>query len=166
MSLEEHHKFILDTMDRQSAIARKVVAELEAENVRLKAEIEKFKFTIEEERQISREDLSGLRKENAHLKAEVERLRDGVETMTYHASGVVTTTWVRAVEYDRLKAEVERLTKEDAKWHELCEKFADKVERLTEAGDAMQEQISKHLIYNHGLKVNNDWHYAKNGGKS
>jgi hypothetical protein len=45
----------------------------------------------------------------ASLKAEVERLRDGVETMTYHASGVVTTTWVRAVEYDRLKAEVNEL---------------------------------------------------------
>jgi predicted nuclease with TOPRIM domain len=54
-----------------------------------------------------------LEAENARLKAEVERLRDGVETMTYHASGVETTAWVRAVEYDRLKAEVGRLTKEN-----------------------------------------------------
>ena len=55
-------------------------------------------------------EIQKLREENAALKAEVERLRDGVETMTYHAPGVETTAWVRAVEYDRLKAEVERLT--------------------------------------------------------
>lgn len=48
-----------------------------------------------------------LAAENARLKAEVERLRDGVETMTYHAPGVETTAWVRAVEYDRLKADLE-----------------------------------------------------------
>ena len=42
MSLEEHHKFILDAMDRQNAIARKFVAELEAENARLKAEVERL----------------------------------------------------------------------------------------------------------------------------
>jgi cell division protein FtsB len=53
-----------------------------------------------------------LAAENARLKAEVERLRDGVETMTYHAPGVETTAWVRAVEYDRLKAEVAALRKE------------------------------------------------------
>ncbi len=42
MSIEEHHKFILDTMDRQNAIARKFVAELEAENARLKSEVERL----------------------------------------------------------------------------------------------------------------------------
>jgi hypothetical protein len=41
---------------------------------RLKAEVERFKFTLEEERQIAREDWAGLRHENARLKAEVERL--------------------------------------------------------------------------------------------
>jgi predicted RNase H-like nuclease (RuvC/YqgF family) len=56
-------------------------------------------------------EIEKLQIDNARLKAEVERLRDGVETMTWNASGVVTTQWVRAVEYDRLKAEVERLTK-------------------------------------------------------
>ena len=52
-----------------------------------------------------------LHSDYARLHSEVERLRAGVETMTYHAPGVETTQWVRAVEYDRLKAQVERLTK-------------------------------------------------------
>ena len=42
MSLQEHHKFILDAMDRQNAIARNFVAELEAENARLKDEVERL----------------------------------------------------------------------------------------------------------------------------
>lgn len=63
MSLEEHHKFILDAMDRQNAIARKFVAELEAENARLKAEC-----------QARQAENSVLAVECDSLKAEVERL--------------------------------------------------------------------------------------------
>jgi len=47
----------------------------------------------------------------AALKAENERLRAGVETMEYHAPGVATTKWVRAIEYDRLQAKNELLQK-------------------------------------------------------
>jgi hypothetical protein len=40
MSLEAHHRFILDTMQRNQDIARNIINELEAENARLKAEVE------------------------------------------------------------------------------------------------------------------------------
>ena len=53
------------------------------EVVRLKAEVEQFKFTLEEERQISRQDWAGLRCEHDRVKraleqaeAEVDRLND------------------------------------------------------------------------------------------
>jgi len=81
----------------------------------------------------------------ARLKSEVERLRDGVETMTYHASGVTTTAWVRAVEYDRLKAKVERLTKagdaiaygyQNGDWNER--KIANRVSAWEDAKEGKQ----------------------------
>ena len=42
MSLEEHHRFILETMARKDAITRNFVNNLEAENARLKAEVERL----------------------------------------------------------------------------------------------------------------------------
>jgi uncharacterized small protein (DUF1192 family) len=42
MSLEAHHQFILNTMQRHDDIARKLIQELEAENARLKAEVERL----------------------------------------------------------------------------------------------------------------------------
>ena len=42
MSLEEHHNFILQTMQRHDDIARKFIAELEAENASLKAKVERL----------------------------------------------------------------------------------------------------------------------------
>jgi hypothetical protein len=83
----------------------------------------------------------------ARLKAEVERLRDGVETMTWNASGVVTTQWVRAVEYDRLKAEVERLTK---------------------AGDALHAFLIDYIVESrissaYLNKLDDGWNAAKEG---
>jgi cell division protein FtsB len=43
MSLEAHHRFILDTMQRNQDIARNIINELEAENARLKAENERLR---------------------------------------------------------------------------------------------------------------------------
>ena len=80
----------------------------------LKAELDKYRKDVTN----SVDDLLDERK---RLKAEVERLRDGVETMTYHAPGVETTAWVRAVEYDRLKAQVERLAKAGDAMADNCE---------------------------------------------
>ena len=54
----------------------------------LKAEVEHFKFILEEERQIAREDWAGLRAENARLKAEVERLTADLNKMTKTPEGV------------------------------------------------------------------------------
>jgi hypothetical protein len=42
MSLEAHHRFILDTMQRNQDIARNIINELEAENARIKAEVERL----------------------------------------------------------------------------------------------------------------------------
>jgi len=44
MSLEEHHKFILETMERHNDVARKFIAELEAENAKLKKEADLWKL--------------------------------------------------------------------------------------------------------------------------
>jgi hypothetical protein len=55
----------------------------QAENARLKAEVEQFKFTLEEERQIAREDWAGLRHENARLKSEVERLTKAGDNLVF-----------------------------------------------------------------------------------
>ncbi len=73
MSLEEHHKFILDAMDRQNAIARNFVAELEAENARLKAEVIRLQQVRGYEHYLSAE-IGSMHQENVRLKAEVERL--------------------------------------------------------------------------------------------
>jgi hypothetical protein len=43
MSLEAHHRFILDTMQRNQDIARNIINELEAENARIKAEVERLR---------------------------------------------------------------------------------------------------------------------------
>jgi hypothetical protein len=113
------------------------------------------------------EEYKKLDLQNAKLKIEVERY----STLVGVVHSDLTT------ENARLKSEVERLTlhielDEVDRRNGLCcdakyrfEELEAQVERLTKAGDAMQEQVSKHLIYNHGLKVNNDWHYAKNGGQ-
>jgi hypothetical protein len=42
MSLQAHHRFILDTMQRNQDIARNIINELEAENACLKAEVERL----------------------------------------------------------------------------------------------------------------------------
>jgi len=43
MSLEAHHRFILDTLQRNQDTARNIINELEAENSRLKAEVERLR---------------------------------------------------------------------------------------------------------------------------
>jgi methylphosphotriester-DNA--protein-cysteine methyltransferase len=66
MSLEAHHRFILDTMQRNQDIARNIINELEAENARLKAEVER---------------LTDCKAGADRLKAEVERLRKAGDAM-------------------------------------------------------------------------------------
>jgi hypothetical protein len=77
-------------------VRRKLKAAMQ-ENARLKAEVERFKFTLEEERQIAREDWAGLRHENARLRSVAEDNKTECEATR--------------IENARLKEEVERLTK-------------------------------------------------------
>ena len=42
MSLEAHHRFILDTLQRNQDIAQNIINKLEAENASLKAEVERL----------------------------------------------------------------------------------------------------------------------------
>ena len=77
MSLEAHHRFILDTMQRNQDIARNIINELEAENARLKAEVEMLNgrvnyWKIEAECDHGRwlrtlEDLENLRKNDSRI---------------------------------------------------------------------------------------------------
>ena len=43
MSLEAHHRFILDTLQRIQDIGQNIINTLEAENARLKAEVERLR---------------------------------------------------------------------------------------------------------------------------
>jgi len=77
MSLEAHHRFILDTMQRNQDIARNIINELEAENARLKDEVEMLNgrvnyWKIEAECDHGRwlrtlEDLENLRKNDSRI---------------------------------------------------------------------------------------------------
>ena len=106
MSLEAHHRFILDTMQRNQDIARNIINELEAENARLKTEVERLKegkdclgqmhdkemersaYLCEEVNRTTawgrglESDLSHARVEISFLKAEVERLKEDNRQLT------------------------------------------------------------------------------------
>ena len=88
MSLEAHHRFILDTMQRNQDIARNIINELEAENARLKADNDRLKEAIAD----SYKAVDEMEQRFKALEAEFE-------------------THPMAAEIARLKAEFERLTK-------------------------------------------------------
>jgi len=93
MSLEAHHRFILDTMQRNQDIARNIINELEAENARIKADNDRLKQAIADSYKAVDEmekrfkaleaefELHPMATENARLKAEVERLRKHGDAM-------------------------------------------------------------------------------------
>jgi len=152
VSLQEHHKFILDAMDRQNAIARNFVAELEAENAQLKAEcqarqvensvlaVECDSLKSEVERLRFAEDL--LKDENKHFREE-EPLPDGWNSSVAKACDLIAE---KDKEIARLKAEVERLTK---------------------AGDALHCFLIGYIVENrlsssYLNKLDDDWNKALN----
>jgi uncharacterized small protein (DUF1192 family) len=126
VSLEAHHKFILDMVARQDAIARKYVAEIEAENARLKAEVERL---AREQRLKAIPVEAQLLDRIKELKAEVERLKgiilaqssEFVCNATKREAEPLPDGWNSSIakacdllaekekEIARLKAEVERL---------------------------------------------------------
>ena len=116
MSIEAHHRFILDTMQRNQDIARNIINDLEAENARLKAEVGRHKFTLEEERQIARQDWAGLRCEHDRVKraleqaeSEVERLEPELEQRCRELNLSIAQQAIQLRQIGELKAEVERL---------------------------------------------------------
>ena len=97
MSLEEHHRFILETMARHDAITRNFVNNLESENARLKAEVERL--TEQDKSQ------TGAHRINTSMwKDEVSSLRSEVERLTAFTTRTI-------IPNEELKAQVERLTK-------------------------------------------------------
>ena len=137
MSLEEHHKFILQTMQRNDDIARKFISELEAENarlkadaqlvvkhlgeacadnLRLKAEVERLKAIVGADA-IDREHgmCCDSSSENARLKADVNELADGLKLASEVGIKI-------ADEVTRLKAENARLKEEVEYWKKGCER--------------------------------------------
>jgi chromosome segregation ATPase len=98
MSLEAHHQFILNTMQRHDDIARKLIQELEAENARLKAEVER---------------LTDCQSEADRLKAEVEahekRWAESEDLISHYKQQ--RDEAYNDCQCHRLKAEVERLRK-------------------------------------------------------
>ena len=140
MSLEEHHKFILDAMDRQNAIARKFVAELEAENARLKAEVER------------------LTSENESLQAKATNIynamvvRCKVEEITHKANA-------DSIISQGMMSEAMKMIEESVA-------IREQVERLTKAGDAMAN-IIKGPAHGPGEWDGewDNWQEAKKGGQ-
>ena len=61
------------------------------ENARLKAEVERFKFTLEEERQITRQDWAGLRCEHDRVKRALEQAEAEVDRLTDALNKLVKT---------------------------------------------------------------------------
>ena len=82
MSLEEHHRFILQTMQRHDDIARKFITELEAENARLKADVNELADGLKLASEVGikiADEVTRLKAENARLKEEVEYWKKGCE---------------------------------------------------------------------------------------
>jgi predicted nucleotidyltransferase len=78
--------------------------------------------------------------------------------------------WVRWEDYASLKAEVERLTKENAlatPRHLIASQditsLREQVERLTKAGDAMVDMVDWEVPYERRKKLEADWNAAKEG---
>ena len=88
MSLEAHHRFILDTMQRNQDIARNIINGLEAENARLKADVVELADALK----LASEVGIKVADEVTRLQAEVEGLR---------ASSFVTAVPVE--QYERLR---------------------------------------------------------------
>ena len=99
------------------------------------------------------------------LEDELSRLR---------ASSFVTA--VPAEDYEKMKAEVERLTLivgADAidREHGMCCDASAQVKRLTKAGDAMAKTIGENGVHDNGSFLDvaesiDAWHAAKKGGQS
>jgi pyridoxine 5'-phosphate synthase PdxJ len=99
MSLEEHHRFILEAMARKDAITRNFVNDLEAENARLKADVNELADGLK----LASEVGIKMADEVTRLKAEVERLRN---------LGIKLESMI-----DPLEKRVERLTKAGDELH-------------------------------------------------
>ena len=82
MSLEEHHRFILQTMQRHDDNARKFITEIEQENARLKADVNELADGLKLASEVGikiADEVTRLKAENARLKEEVEYWKKGCE---------------------------------------------------------------------------------------
>lgn len=147
-SVKSFGKDVIDTFGKESAYEHE-----DGDYVRyddyaaLKAEVERFKFTLEEERQITRQDWAGLRCEHDRVKRTLEQA----------------------------EAEVERLTNENGnnsvmkeEWYLKCMSARAEVERLRNAGDAVSlclEAFWKGKPYDTStnIKCFDAWNSAKEG---
>jgi uncharacterized coiled-coil DUF342 family protein len=133
------------------------IGELNAENARLKAEVE-----AQAKRWAESEDLISHYKEQrdevindcqcSRLKAEVEELTGLLKASTYYNTSDEVT---------RLKAEVERLRASSF----VTAVPSHQYERIVKAGDAMAEDLLKEFGRKEMLKYQpyQDWNAAKNG---
>ena len=71
---------------------------------RLKAEVERWKFTLEEERQIMREDWAGLRCEKDRVQRALEYAEAQVERLTKAGDAMIDEWWLQLSCPERMKA--------------------------------------------------------------
>ena len=140
---------------------------LDAENARLKAEAEKYKFTLEEERQIAREDWAGLRDDYARLKAEVERLSQPAIIGGYNISEYIRMANSETLEFDNGDIFAGMTLPERIKYIvESHARLKAEVERLTKAGDNL-EQVLTEISYSYRAgNASHEWRAAKGGKQS
>ena len=73
--------------------------------------------------------------------------------------------WVTWNEYEKLKAEVERLKMEESKLLTLCETYEGNLERLRKAGDAMADASYAHCMCQDCEELRDQWRDAKRGNQ-
>jgi hypothetical protein len=104
MSLEAHHRFILDTMQRNQDIARNIINELEAEVARLKAEVERLNEAwvdkkMQEDRDALLQQVERLTKAgDAFYESEIGYYGEQILNDPKHHSGQMCRDWNAAKE--------------------------------------------------------------------
>ena len=137
---------------------------LEAENARLKAEVEELKALTAEMDSTINVSQAACRE----YKAEVERLEEIVGSDAIDRKyGMCCDA---SDEIARLKAEVERVGAENAHLHKgiyslslNVAQLKDEVERLTKAGDFMADCLGSNSCWSHLDGLVADWNAAKEG---
>ena len=111
--------------------------------------------------------------EMKRLKSEVDERKKFDDILVYASNNCGKSTVHYITEIDKLNSKISELESENLSCKRMIKRreesilrLNEKVKKLANVGDAMRDEISKHLIYNHGLKMMHEWHSAKDENQS